>query len=185
MARPIPQMPVLQMYCTIAIVPTAATKCDKSWNLSWSIGPKHSRTIRTVSEVEKTIMPELKAMTRGVLLMRRPENKPSTAASKIPASPPYSKSTRKMKVSEIVMLVLTRGIWTEKRALTTTMIEARIRNRQPNFGTGSQSTDAIMADAPAKTITQRKASSDLFGVDIRAVASTIGPVVNGGKWFRN
>ena len=98
------------MYCVSAIAPTAAMKCDSSWNLTSPIGPKHKRTTITVSVVEKTIIAELKAMVSGRLLMRMPENNPSTAATRIPATPPYNKSTMKMKVSEMVMFVLTRGI---------------------------------------------------------------------------
>ena len=42
----------------------------------------------TVRKVEQAIIAELKATTRGVLLMRIPENNPSAAAMKIPAEPP-------------------------------------------------------------------------------------------------
>src|SRR5438045_8751407 len=117
MASPIAQMPLLEKYWTSAIVPTATPKCDMSWKRRSPIDPKNNRTTMTVSEVEASIIAELKATTNGRLLIRRPEKSPSTAASRIPATPPYISSTRKMKVSEIVMFVLTRGIWTEKREL--------------------------------------------------------------------
>ena len=109
----------------------------------------------TVSEVEASIIAELNATTIGVLLIRRPEKSPSTAARRIPAMPPYNSSIRKMKVSEIVMFVLTRGIWTEKRELTTIITAARISNRQSNFGAGSHAVERISATAPAATITHR------------------------------
>ena len=35
------------------------------------------------------------------------------------------------------------------------MMDARIRNRQSNFGTGNQRVEAIKAALPAATITQR------------------------------
>src|SRR6266550_4620491 len=155
MARPTAQMPLFEKYWTSAIVPTATAKCDKSWNrMSW-IGPKNNRTTMTVSEVEASIIAELNATTNGVLLIRRPENNPSIPARRIPATPPYNNSTRKMKASEIVMLVLTRGIWTEKRELTTIITAARIRNRQSNFGAGSHTVERIRETAPAATMTQR------------------------------
>ena len=42
----------------------------------------------TVMKVAQAIIAELKAITRGVLLMRKPEKKPSAVATKMPASPP-------------------------------------------------------------------------------------------------
>jgi len=60
-----------------------------------------------------------------------------------------------MKVSEIVMLVLTRGIWTENRALTTIMMVARIRSLKSNFGAGKRNVAAISDAAPATTMIQR------------------------------
>ena len=66
----------------------AAMKCETSRNLISASDPKQRRITNTVSEVEKTIIAELKTMDSGRLLMRNPEKRPSTAASRIPATPP-------------------------------------------------------------------------------------------------
>ena len=60
-----------------------------------------------------------------------------------------------MNVSEMVTLVLTRGICTEKRELTNIITEARMMNRQSSCGAGSHLDEARSASAPAMTISHR------------------------------
>ena len=60
-----------------------------------------------------------------------------------------------MKASEMVMLVLTRGILTEKRELTATIITASTRKRRSTFGAGNHNVDSDRQVAPTATIIQR------------------------------
>jgi len=81
-------MPLFEKYWIKAIAPTAAIKCEVSQNLISAIDPKEIRMTHMVSEVEQTIIAELKAMVSGFRLMRNAEKRPSIAASRIPAIPP-------------------------------------------------------------------------------------------------
>ena len=81
-------MPLFEKYWIKAIAPTAAMKCEVSQNLISATGPKDIRMTQIVSEVEQTIIAELKAMVSGLRLMRKAEKRPSIAANRIPAIPP-------------------------------------------------------------------------------------------------
>src|ERR1043165_4033774 len=105
-------------------------------------------------------MAELKATVSGRLLTRNPENNPSSAATKIPAKPPYRSKTTKINVSEIVTAVLTRGNWTDNRELTNIMVAVRITKRQPNFGNGTNNIEPANAAMPTTTITRLYLSSN-------------------------
>jgi len=79
---------VLAKYWTIAIVPTAAIKDDNSKVRKSATDPKKTRRTTTVRNVEQAIIAELNAIITGVLLIRKPEKRPSAAARTIPAKPP-------------------------------------------------------------------------------------------------
>src|SRR5438067_1245151 len=93
-----------------------------------------------------------------------------------------------MKVSETVTLVLTRGIWTAKRELTSIVTAASNINRKSKRGSGSHIGAETSAAAPQVMIEYLKKIAALAHPVVCITVSMIFPVtklVSEGKWFRS
>src|SRR5205085_2200230 len=104
----------------------AVIKDAEIWRFgSSTIGPKQSRNVQTVRQVEQAMTAALKKIVLDFRLEWIVEQIPSMAASKIAASPPYSSIVKKMKVSETV-------IWPPMRGMTTAVREPTVAKKTAN-----------------------------------------------------
>src|SRR2546429_8811821 len=83
-----------------------------------------------------------------------------------------------MKVSETVTLVLTRGIWTAKRELTSIVTAASNINRKSKRGSGSHIGAETSAAAPQVTIEYLKKIAALAHPVVCITVSMIFPVTS-------
>src|SRR5215468_9049009 len=154
------------------------------------MAPKEVCTIATVSAVEQVIIAALNATTRIrvqpclSLVIRRPENKPSKVATAMPASPPYNISTRKIKTSETVTLVLTRGICTESRELTSTIAAESNQNFKSTRGVDKTKGAQTNIVPPSVTIDHLYAFAK-FSCRRNCAAASIAFRVTSSRWFDN
>jgi|SRR6266550_778128 len=93
--------------------------------------PKKRRSVHTVRNVDKAILAELKAIVRGLFVIRSDEKYPSSAASRTAASPSKSSNAKKMKMSEIEIQESNRKNRTTIREPTETVTSTRRRNGSP------------------------------------------------------
>jgi hypothetical protein len=138
------------MYCVNAIVQVAVINLEEKLPPDNSmIDPKKRRKVQTVTNVDRAMPAELKAIVRGFFVMRRDEKNPSMAANKIAASPSNSSNARKMKTSEIEIYESNRKNRTTIREPRNMVTTTSRRNGSPRSDKCAPRIEKTTAAAPA------------------------------------
>src|SRR5262245_24893419 len=101
--------------------------------------------------VETAILAELNIIVSGLLVIRKDEDRPSSAASRIAASPSKRSKVRKMKISEIEMYESNRKNRTTIREPSARVTSTSRRYGRPSSVGRMAPIDHTTAAAPAAT----------------------------------
>src|SRR6266536_3854416 len=140
----------LLAYCTMAIKHNITTKSAELIPLAVSGCLNESFRAVKVRKVETAITAELKKCVLIFLLIRSEEKRASAVATITAASPPNSKSVRKIKVSETEMWACTRGIWIVTRDPTTIVTTASSKKRKSSSLNGNESAQKAAVAPPPR-----------------------------------
>lgn len=100
-------------------------------------------------KAEQKPQPALKSMVSGFLLNRREERNASAPARSTAASPPYNNRVRKIKVSEMEIWELKRGIGMMIRELMRSVIPTMIAKRVSRRSTLRRRAQKTAINTPA------------------------------------